>query len=768
MQIYMLVTTINANGELTFAILLVAPFLIGIFTLWRCSNNIEPCSAAILIIGFIIGMLFEMTRLPSRTGETAFYLGYAYATIQRAVQTHLVHYQWVMATGVATIIVRSAVLGVGQVWIYVAHVFLDIFVHYECYKYEVIDRTMFSSLKKSEEQLMKFKNLLVALPTAIITVSKNLENALFVNDIFKNEIGTKYDYSKPSHFLEQFMMRLEDLSLMRRSTLPPGESPTGTLKEKILGTLEKDKNLPNQLTFNVTTMTMPRRVYEVKVLTMSWDGEEAIAIIFQDNTDQESLFALKADHAHKDKVIDSISHELRTPLSAITGILQIMEDQIVPKSPMALNLDMLKKNANLLNNIINCILDLQLVRSNKIILSPSKFNLRELLLELLDQFQFSANSKNLKLRVDIPYDVNPEINTDRNRLMQVILSLVGNSVKFTQQGGVLIKVKNDALDPKRLVIWVEDTGQGIRPEDQEKLFGMYGPFYESSHPKDMKAGVGLGLTISKCLAKELNGKKESLELKQSDLNIGTTFGFKILKHFEIQEQPEQVLIDIPDGKENIDESFSEGNKSTSVILGPVISELKKLDSRPQLEDTNSVLLGINNHSASFNLDPSPRKNLIRSDRYFGTPEGPITQSKQEINLSKTETKSDQKKTILVVDDSPYMIKIVTNFLSDKIYNIYIADNGQAAIDTVRSLHATNKGPDLVVMDIQMPIMDGYEATKQLKELMKKKELPEIPIIALTANDREEDKARSREVGMDLHLSKPFKKEQLLSAVKQYI
>jgi signal transduction histidine kinase/ActR/RegA family two-component response regulator len=756
-QIYMIATTIQAKGDLTFALLLFVPFVIGILALIKFSAHIEALSAFILIIGFLIGMLFEMNRLPQRSPETAFYLGYAYATIQRAVQTHLIHYQWVLFTGIPMLITRSGALGVGQIWIYIAHVFLDICVHYDSYKYEVIDRNMFSSIKKSEEQFMKFKDLLVALPVGIITVTKNLGKVLFTNEIFQREIGDKFDLSSAATFLSQFILRNEELNSMNRTSL--NDEFTTTLREKLSSVINSEAQLHQQITVNVRTKNSPYRLYEVKIIAMSWDGEEALSIVFQDNTDQESLFQLKADHAHKDKVIDSISHELRTPLSSITGIIQIMEDSIQPQTELGLNLNKLKKNANLLNNIINCILDLQLIRANKIKMEASSFNLRSMLDELLEQFEFSAKSKKLDLRVDIKHD-SLELYTDRNRLSQIIQSLVGNSLKFTQNGGVIIKVKNDVKDPRRIAFWVEDTGQGISKEDQEKLFGMYGTLSDTSSI-DMRAGVGLGLTISKCLARELNGRKESLDLKQSALNVGTTFGFKILKRYEVEDtQPEEVLVNIPEENLNIEESFTEGNKSTSLIL--------------QASNSNQALNIVNNHilldesnptktiiHGFLPLNQSPARNAMRNSRYLGKKES-------FISISNPQPVIKEKKIILGVDDNTFIWDILKKFLEPENYTVVTAEDGQAAVEVVRSLNSLGTPPDLVIMDIQMPKMDGYQATILLKELMKKNQLPNIPIIALSANDREDDKARSREIGMVMHLSKPFKKEQLLSAVKQYI
>jgi signal transduction histidine kinase len=135
-----------------------------------------------------------------------------------------------------------------------------------------------------------------------------------------------------------------------------------------------------------------------------------------------------------------------------------------------------------------------------------------MLSDVIDHFEYPATQKDICLRYDIAAKVETAIYSDKNRLSQILDSLVGNAIKFTNKGFITIKVKNDPMNDKRIVFWVEDTGSGIKADKVDKIFQMYGRFAPLSNRKGMKSGVGLGLTVSRLLSKALNDNKESLKL----------------------------------------------------------------------------------------------------------------------------------------------------------------------------------------------------------------------------------------------------------------
>jgi len=473
-----------------------------------------------------------------------------------------------------------------------------------------------------------------------------------------------------------------------------------------------------------------KRTFKVKIFPLIWNEQEAIALIFDDITHEKTIMELtKIADKNKDLVIAMISHELRTPLNGMLGLMEIVRKKTInyvspQESDIFSYIEACKSSSYLLLNLVNSILDFSQIKNNKLKLNSTEFSISEALSEVKSLFTHFCIVKNLYLAIEIDPAAPSMILSDRTRLCQILINLVGNAFKFTFQGGVRIKVQK--IDSDRLQFSVEDTGIGIKPEDQEKLFKMFGRL-EQIDKRVNTNGVGLGLTISNTLALLLNPENDKGIEISSEVGKGSTFSFDIGISREVDSDP------------NSDQEIHS-------------SDLKQMDEYYGLaQNQASRVNGYNN---------GPRASLrIKKLSYF-------TQSNPETPL-KIVVSQENQRTCLLVDDNPFNLMVATNLLEERNFRVKTAMNGREAVEATEDHQKRGMSFDLILMDCQMPIMDGYEASKILRKMMTEGEIKECPIIALTANNRDETHERMwKESGMSGHIAKPLQMQEFESTLKQ--
>jgi len=408
-------------------------------------------------------------------------------------------------------------------------------------------------------------------------------------------------------------------------------------------------------------------------------------------------------------------------LNSILGMINIIKDSTKDANTLR-NLKICETSCNLLQSLVNSILDLNLIRANKIQLNLQKIEFRELLKDITRLFEFQCQEKGITLNQKVSSSVSRYLFTDKARLTQILINLIGNALKFTMKGGIFITAKED--NQGYIELAVEDTGVGIKEEDHDKLFKIFGKL-EQADTIVNKHGVGLGLTISDNLSKLLCRDEQLAGITvKSIFNKGSCFSFII--NTSLDDSDQKALIKRP----------------------------REVPSLVKLETLNFFTLG--SFSEIGHID-SKMKNYISS---------PVKTLNPHHKLRSTIQKP--KKYILIVDDNPLNLFVAEKLVSSQQeYKVKTALSGEIAIDLFLNNNHTTEPIALILMDLQMPVMDGYVTTKALRDLMQKNKVPEVPILALTANDTENDKKMCLKVGMLGLLSKPLQIEQLLSILNNF-
>ncbi|MGD2088669.1 MAG: response regulator [Candidatus Aminicenantes bacterium] len=537
------------------------------------------------------------------------------------------------------------------------------------------------------------------------------------------------------------------------------------------------------------------------------EGEEALL--------KAKEAAEKATRA-KSEFLANMSHEIRTPMNAIIGMSDILA-QTPLKDEQYEYLEIITTSANNLLVIIDDILDLSKIEAGRLDIDHIDFSIREVIEGVADMVAPRAHKKDLELITLIEPGVPEQVLGDSSRLHQVLLNLANNAVKFTDRGEIVISAEMTDLQENekglKVLFKVSDTGIGISKEDQMHLFKTFSQLDATSTRK--YGGTGLGLAISKKLVELMGGE---IGVK-SHGGQGTTFWFTCL--FEpIEEGAVKTTISTADFKELrlliVDDNrtnrlilrkYLEGwdcqcdeaenawqtmeimrraarnNQPFEIVLVdfqmPEVSGAELAEQILKDEKLNNTLLILLSSSTAFQTHEELRQSGFSAILYK-----PVKQSQlsrvlgQVMGLIKPEdtSKANSKVKLLQMQTSPLDILLVEdNVFNQKVaifnlkkyhYRVDLAENGKIAVEKFK-----NHRYDLVLMDIQMPIMDGYEATELIRNLEQEKFQQRgievhTPIIAMTANALKEDEEKAFASGMDAHLAKPFSAEKLINIVHQ--
>ncbi len=655
------------------------------------------------------------------------------------------------------------------------------------------DENQIEHLKRIQGDLQK---LIDVLPIAMIIQDPTNSVILYGN----NTYFTMFECSSFEHiygFSEEKLYSENQLN---------GMNPYELEKNNVRKILESNITVQTEFQYHTHRGTIiDTRVTSAEIL---YNGQRSILKVIQDITTEKAqitLLSLAADKEReanqiKSRFLVNMSHEIRTPMNAIIGMSQLS----ILRGGESNDIDSFQKintSAKNLLTIINDILDFSKMEAQKMELVIDKFNLEEVLSNAVMIAMERLDQKPVQILIKIAPDVPFFLNGDRIRLWQVLKNLLDNSAKYTNAGRITLEVENVAQsgDEVTLQFVITDSGMGMSEAQLEKLFTPFEQFHNNE--VSVNTGTGLGMSIIKQLLELMGGEL----VVTSAMNKGTTSKVKI--KFTIAEEDSTLLrlaraTEMQGKRILVVESDEVSNEIMCTLIKLMGAEpiealstleaLEKVRNNTQIAESIGIVIlergsiektGIDISDtlrahlpdAKFIKIASAARKLsdeeVKRQGFSELIEKPFVPTKfyekltksitKKVKLEKWHGETFKKARVLLCEDNLTNQEVALGMLELLDVETVVADNGRDGLEKLESEHF-----DIVLMDILMPVMDGYEATKIIRK--SKKPYQNIPILALTANVMTEEVSKCQKVGMNSHIAKPIEFDDLKTKLAIYL
>lgn len=654
--------------------------------------------------------------------------------------------------------------------------------------------TIQCSMDSIREKQVRYMNLVFENTPEIIIIFDQFDKLLYISRLFLTLFNIKHiNLIQGLHYRELFtkFANTEWINFV-------DEQFQTARKEKHSVTFEKEAYFAADLP----------QIFNISFAPIFDDsGEfECSYVLFSDITETVRAKELaKNASSAKSSFLANMSHEIRTPLSAIIGMTNIGKSAIYIEKKNYCLQKIEGASVHLLG-IINDILDMSKIEANKFELSYTEFNIEKLLIKVANVVIFKAEEKNQKFLVKIDKNIPKYIISDEQRLTQVLTNLLSNAIKFTPTEGTVIlnlNVLNDESEDYTICFDIVDTGIGISDEQKSRLFTSF-----EQADKDISrkyGGTGLGLTISKRIIEMMNGTiwVESEEGKGSKFaftikaklgvqaRIGTlphTINWTNIKVLAVDDEPYILEFfkelanasgfecDVYSNAEEVYSVIENASKHYDILFidwkMPGMNGIELTKYIKQQKTGHAVVIMISTTEWDQIEDTARRAGV---DHFIAKPLFTSTivdcinlclgsSNKHDYVVPEHEHDNYSTKCILIAEDIDINREIVSAILEPTKIKIEFAENG---VEVVKYFSQNSTNYDMIFMDIHMPKLNGYEATKQIRNL-DVANAKTIPIVAMTANVFKEDVEKCLASGMDGHVGKPLNYSEIINKFKQYL
>lgn len=631
------------------------------------------------------------------------------------------------------------------------------------------------NLHKDQLQLLQQNNILYLVLILIICLLLCCTPAFYI-------IQRLY---RPIHAMKQQLQQLINHDEINNKQLIAANNPLTTAKELV----EMQQGL-QQLSAQIVSQ---EQEMQQQIDQANSDLQQTLEQLEVHNV-QLDLARRKAleENRQKSEFLAKMSHELRTPLNGVIGFTrQVLKTQLTSNQHDYLMT--IQKSANSLLHLVNDVLDFSKLEEGRLSINPEPFSLRELLNDATELLAANAFDKYLELVLIIDPNCPDDIIADPKRFSQVLMNITGNAIKFTDHGSIVIRISCSYLNDNQIMLHcsVQDTGRGIHPEQQKKLFHGFSSSESSSH----QSGSGLGLMISQRLVEAMGGKISfestqaegstfcfTIKCNHHQLNIAETLPIAVLEqknllYFETQQYSREAMLQLLKSWHI--------NVTTCSTLGQLQLALKNqqhfdialIGKAVAINQVNHIINIIQQVKAYSDytyllvntLSPSIREILLNAgaDACLSKPPhfnklakmlaSPYLQHKANNTNVERPTKAALK--VLTVDDNEANLKLINTLLAEQVEHI------ESACDGAEAWHkATQHVYDIIFLDINMPIMDGINACQRIRQSSLNEH---TPIIAVTAHTADGERERLIMLGFDEFLSKPLDEKMLQYILQEF-